>query len=63
MLQYCMENKTRIFDQIFGIRDFFRLDFGGFLEYFGGDFWTIVGGVLYSLNTVLVFFLSFFWRS
>jgi len=45
-LQYCVENTSRIFGQIFGIRDFFRWDFNGFLEDFWGDFCRIFGGVL-----------------
>ena len=41
-LQYIMENTYRIFDRIFGILDFFRLDVWWFLEDCWRRFWRLL---------------------
>ena len=48
-----------MFGQIFGIRDFFRLDFRGFLEDLWGDFCRIFGR---GFNTFFTQFWIFFGR-
>ena len=59
-IQYCMENKYQIFDQILGIRYFFRQNFWGFWGGLGVIFGGFLGTFYVIFNTVLEVFWDVF---